>query len=220
MDIVQVVMLATAGAVVFMIYKQIDSGNFQQIHKDRDDAAPQQPSNTAIKDKSTPDQDDAAMQKQRRVDELLEKTDQLVSDGNFTEAQKSIEAALILQQNSDNYMRQGFILKNLHEYAGAIESFKEVVAQDTQNDMAYLFLGEIYTIKKEYEKAQEVFEAALKIDNEFDKTHVEYAKMLIKIEDFENATLHLNKALEIDAENEEAQELLNNLKEVDVDEKN
>ena len=218
MDIVQLIMLVTAGGVAYMIYKQIDSGSFQQIHKDREQNQPQTPQNQEVANHQPLQMDDK--QKLQRVEELLDKTDQLVSEGNFSEAKKSIEAALILHQNSDNYMRQGFILKNLHEYSGAIESFTEVIKLEPNNDMAHLFMAEIYSAKKEYTKADEAFEAALKIDNSFDKTHVEYAKMLQATDQNEKAKEHLKLALDIDADNEEALELLAQLDEEKSDEKN
>ncbi len=208
MDIVQIIMLVTAAGVVFMIYKQIDSGNFQQIHKDKMDnaQAPDAAAQEEVVDVE-PVQDDPAAQKQQRIEELLEKTDTLVAEGNFKEAKKSIEAALILDENTDNYMRQGYILKNLGEYEEAIASFEQVLSKDDQNDMAYLFLGEIYTIQKDYEKAAQNFESGLKIDNNFEKTHIEYAKMLLDSGNMEKAMQHIDKALQIDPDNADAQRI-------------
>lgn len=218
MDIVQIIMLVTAGGVAYMIYKQIDSGSFQQIHKD---TPHNQAQNVEAENTTThqPMQMDDK-HKLKRVEELLDKTDQLVSEENFNEAKKSIEAALILQENSDNYMRQGFILKNLHEYTGAIESFNQVIKDEPNNDMAHLFMAEIFTAKKEYDHAKDSFETALKIDNEFDKTHVEYAKMLIATNENEKAREHLNQALALDAQNEEALNLMQQIDEGKIDEKN
>jgi len=218
MDIVQIIMLVTAGGVAYMIYKQIDSGSFQQIHKD---AARNQTQDIEMETKPahTTNQIDDNY-KLRRVEELLEKTDEFVSAGNFSEAKKSIEAALILQENSDNYMRQGFILKNLNEYAAAIESFRQVIKDEPNNDLAHLYLAEIYTTQKEFDKARNSFETALKIDNKFDKTHLEYAKMLLATDENEKAKEHLAIVLEIDAQNEEALELMRQIDKGKNDEKN
>jgi|GEM_PF-3430424 len=217
MDIVQIIMLVTAGGVAYMIYKQISSGSFQQIRKD---TAYNQKQNTMVDRKTVPNanqMDDSY--KLKRVEELLEKTDQFVSAGNFSEAKKSIEAALILQENSDNYMRQGFILKNLNEYEAAIESLKQVIKDEPNNDLAHLYLAEIYTAQKEFDKARDSFETALKIDSEFDKTHLEYAKMLIATNENEKVKEHLAKAIEINPQNEEALELMRQIDEGKNDEK-
>jgi len=216
MDIVQIIMLVTAGGVAYMIYKQIDSGSFQQIHKDAASNKTQE-SEMERKPAHTTNQDDNY--KLKRVEELLEKTDQFVSAGNFSEAKKSIEAALILQENSDNYMRQGFILKNLNEYEAAIESLMKVIKDEPNNDLAHLFMAEIFTAQKEFDKARDSFETALKIDSEFDKTHLEYAKMLIVTNENEKAKEHLAKVLEIDSQNEEALELMRQIDEGKNDEK-
>jgi tetratricopeptide (TPR) repeat protein len=208
-------MLVTAGAVIFMIYKQVDSGSFQQIHKDKSEATEQTPS---LNQNETFANDDA--HKQHRINDLLEKTDNLVNEGNFSEAKKSIEAALILQENGDNYMRQGFILKNLEEFDAAIESFQKSLEFEADNDMAYIFIGEIYARKNEYENAKEAFEKALSIDDSYDKTHLEYAKILIALKDEASAMTHLQKAVALDAQNEEAQSLLATLSKGSEDEKN
>jgi tetratricopeptide (TPR) repeat protein len=208
-------MLVTAGAVIFMIYKQVDSGSFQQIHKDKNNAT-EQPQTASANDSIA--SDDA--HKQHRINDLLEKTDSFVNEGNFSEAKKSIEAALILQENGDNFMRQGFILKNLEEFDAAIESFQKSLEFEPNNDMAYIFIGEIYARKNEHENAKEAFEKALSIDDSYDKTHLEYAKILIALNDEASALTHLQKAVALDAQNEEASALLATLSKGSDDEKN
>lgn len=212
MDIVQIIMLVTAGGVAYMIYKQIDSGTFEQVHKNKE----QQKQNPPAAKKDTAQGIKplgggfGGEQKKSRIDELVSKTDDFVANANFKEAKKSIEAALILDPNADNYMRQAFILKNLEQNSEALEALQEVVALDDANDMAYLFMGEIHTANKDFDKAQEAFETALSIDSDFDKTHVEYAKMLLESGDSAKASEHITKALEIDPENEEALALQSN----------
>lgn len=219
MDIVQIIMLVTAGAVVYMIYKQIDSGSFQQIHKDKQNNTPQA-QETSNQPEQKPKMQYFDASKEDRINDLLHKTDELVSAQNFEEAKKSIEAALILQENSDNYMRQGFILKNLNEFEGALEAFDKVLELEPQNDMAYIFKGELYNALNDCKNSKEAFEAALKIDNEYDKTHIEYAKMLIKCENNELAKEHLETASQLDANNEEVKALVEKLEKGDENEKN
>jgi len=220
MDIVQIIMLATAAGVGFMIYKQIDSGNFQQVRKDN----PSQPSQgtaaaPTAQEKIEQSKKANEQHKQQRIEELLEKTDTLVSEQNFKEAKKSIEAALILQQNSDNYMREGFILQQLDQKQDALGSYSKALEYDAHNDLAYTFMGELYTQLENYDKAAEAFENALGIDSSHGKTHLAYATMLQKAGQFQKAMQHLDKAKEYDADAQEIEQLQKEIKEK-TDEKN
>ncbi|MGM0533185.1 MAG: tetratricopeptide repeat protein [Campylobacterota bacterium] len=219
MDIVQIIMLATAAGVGFMIYKQIDSGNFQQVRKDSPQNSDRPAPAPGAEEKIQQSKEAKQQYKQQRVQELLDKTDELVANENFTEAQKSIEAALILEENSDNYMRQGFILQNLDNKEAAIQSFENAIKFDSQNDLAYTFIGQLQTELGAYEKAREAFEKALEIDSEYGKTHIAYATMLFKAKEYDKSRQHLQKAKELDGENEEIEQLEHSLKEA-IDEKN
>jgi tetratricopeptide (TPR) repeat protein len=90
----------------------------------------------------------------------------------------------------------------------AIEAYKKIVADDSQNHAAFYNLGRAYNKLNEDEEAAKALRQAVKLNPDDTDYQTELGAILIKLAQYRDAIPPLKKALELDPENSRAADLL------------
>lgn len=98
------------------------------------------------------------------------------------------------------------IRENKNEDAIAI--FKDMVAKDPKDHLAWTMLGTIYYSDKKYDDATTAFSKALELKPDFMLARVNLGKMAISQKNYEKAVEILAKALELDSKSADANHYL------------
>ncbi|MGE3466884.1 MAG: tetratricopeptide repeat protein [Pyrinomonadaceae bacterium] len=90
----------------------------------------------------------------------------------------------------------------------ATSMFKEIVAKDANDFMAWTMLGTIYFTDKKFGDAENSFKKALELNPGFNLARINHGRMELSRKNFDKAIEILSKAIETDANSAEANHLL------------
>jgi len=207
----QLLLMIVSAIVFYMFFKQLFSGDHPKRGVDFEAQTP----NEQIGGISEPDKIFSRPTiNPSRMDELLSTADDAVEKGDFEEAKKALQSALIVDENSiDALRRAGYVFTKLEEYDKAEACFVQILKVDESDDMAHASLANILHKQGKDEEAQKHHERAIELDSEYAAHHFNYANTLYDLGRNKEALLRYSRALELDSSLETAKEMIKKLSE-------
>ncbi len=211
MSTFQLLLLVLAGAIFYLFFKQLFSGNFPKRGVDFEaKRADEQIGGINRPDKtfSTP-----AVQP-TRMEQLLKMADAAIEKEDLQEAEKALQSALILDENSiEALQRSGYVAMQQKKYQEAKEYFEKILSLDESDDMAHASLANALHQLGDEEGAKQHHERAIALDPEYAPHHFNYANTLYDLGCKEEALIEYKKAFALDSELEVAKKMIKELSE-------
>jgi len=209
MTLFQLILLAGAGVVFYLFFKQLFSGNYPKRGVDFEAEVPEerigglmQPDRTFSH--SIPDAS--------RMDELFAIADRSAEEGNWIEVKKAMQSAQILEpENREVLRRLGMALMNMNDYSQAKEVFEQLLRLDPEDDLAEGSLANALHKLGEEEAAVVHHERAIVLDGKYAPHYYNYANTLYDLGRKEEALELYRKALQIDPEMTQARTMIEEL---------
>ncbi|SFV55673.1 O-linked GlcNAc transferase [hydrothermal vent metagenome] len=211
MSTFQLLLLVLAGAIFYLFFKQLFSGSFPKRGVDFEaKRADEQIGGINRPDKtfSTP-----AVQL-TRMEQLLKMADTAIAKEDLQEAEKALQSALILDENSiEALQRIGYVAMQQKKYQEAKEYFEKILSLDESDDMAHASLANALHQLGDEEGAKQHHERAIALDPEYAPHHFNYANTLYDLGCKEEALIEYKKAFALDSELEVAKKMIKELSE-------
>lgn len=202
----QLLLLIVAGAVFYLFFKQLFSGN----HPKRGVDFEAKVEDEQIGGISRPDK---TFSKPRielsRMEQLFSMADVAIDKKDYDEAQKALGSALIIEpKNPDALQKMGFVSMQRKDYNEAKESYEKLISLDENDDMAHALLANALHKLSDEEGAQRHHEKAIELDLEYAPHHFNYANTLYDLGRKKEALIGYKKAYELDSSIKEAKEMM------------
>ena len=209
MSTFQLLLLIISAAVFYLFFKQLLSGSFPKRGVDfeaKNDN--EQIGSLTQMDKTfsrpTP--------KPSRVEQLLRMADESVEKGDFTEADKALSSALILEpENIGILLQYGYVLIQLNRLEEAKDNYMIILELNEHEDIAHASLANVLHKLDENEKAIEHHIRAIELDGDYASHYFNYANTLYDIGNKEEALRFYKRAFELDSSIEEAEKMIKEL---------
>ena len=205
----QLLLLIVAGAVFYLFFKQLFSGNHPKRGVDFEaKVADEQIGGINRPDKtfSTPTVEPT------RIEQLLTMADDAVEKKDFDEAKKALGSALIIEpDNVDALQKMGFVSMKTEDYVEAKEAYGKLLDLDENDDMAHDLLANALHKLGDESGAEVHHEKAIALDPEYAPHHFNYANTLYDLGRTEEALIGYNKAYALDDTLEAAKEMIEKL---------
>jgi tetratricopeptide (TPR) repeat protein len=147
-----------------------------------------------------------------RVQQLNSMADVAIEKGDYTEADKALSSALILESdNLEILLKYGFVLINLKKFQEAKETYKQIIKLNPSEDMAHVALANVLHKLKEDEEAIKHHKIAIDLDKKYAPHYYNYANTLYDMQRKEEALALYKQALELDSSLEEAKKMISEL---------
>jgi len=209
MSAFQLLLLIVAGAVFYLFFKQLFSGNHPKRGIDFESkVADEQIGGINRPDKtfSTPTVELS------RMEQLLVMADEAVEKQDFDEAKKALGSALIIEPNNvDALQKMGFVAMQTEDYLEAKESYEKLLALDENDDMAHALLANALHKLGDEAGAEKHHEKAIMLDPEYAPHHFNYANTLYDLGRKKEALIGYKKAYELDSSIKAAKEMIDKL---------
>ena len=209
MSTLQILLLIISVAVFYLFFKQLLSGSFPKrgIDFEANNENEQIGSITQM-DKSfsrpTP--------KPSRVEQLLNMADKAIEKEDFSEADKALSSALILEpENVGILLQYGFVLIQLDRLEDAKDNYMIVLELDEHEDIAHVSLANVLHKLEEDEKAVEHHIRAIELDGDYASHYFNYANTLYDMDNKEEALRFYKRAFELDSSIAEAEKMIKEL---------
>ena len=151
-------------------------------------------------------------QKLSRLDELNIMANESIEKGDFNEAKKALDSAMIVEKDNIETMKKlGFVLIKLKNFKEAKDIFEQILLQDNQDDMIHSNLATIYRELSNSDKAIEHHKLAIELDNDYAPHYFNYANTLYKLGENNKALDMYKKAYELDSDIKEAKKMIEKL---------
>jgi len=211
MSTFQLLLLVIAGAIFYLFFKQLFSGNhpkrgvdFEAKTADEQIGGINRPDKTFSKPTLQP----------TRMEQLLKMADEAIEKEDYDEASKALGSALILDdKNIDVLQRSGYVAMKQEKYKEAKEYFEKILSLDENDDMAHVSLANALHKLGDEEDAELHHEKAIMLDPEYAPHHFNYANTLYDLGRKEEALEGYKRAYELDPELKEAQKMIQELSE-------
>ncbi len=211
MSIFQLLLLILSGAVFYLFFKQLFSGNHPKRGVDFEaKVADEQIGGINRPDKtfSTP------TVQPTRTEQLLAMADEAVAKGDMDEAQKALQSALIIDENNvDVLQRSGYVSVQTEAYEEAKEYYVKIISLDENDDMAHASLANVLHKLGDEEGAEKHHERAIMLDEAYAPHHFNYANTLYDLGRTKEALIGYKRAYELDDSLEEAEKMIKKLSE-------
>ncbi|TET88480.1 MAG: hypothetical protein E3J96_03280 [Sulfurovum sp.] len=211
MSTFQLLLLIVAGAVFYLFFKQLFSGNHPKRGVDFEaKVADEQIGGINRPDKtfSTP------TVQPTRMEQLLAMADEAVAKGDMDEAQKALQSALIIDENNiDALQRSGYVSVQIEAYEQAKEHYEKIISLDENDDMAHVSLANVLHKLDDEAGAEKHHERAIMLDEEYAPHHFNYANTLYDLGRTKEALIGYKRAYELDDSLEEAEKMIKKLSE-------
>jgi tetratricopeptide (TPR) repeat protein len=137
---------------------------------------------------------------QKLINEYLEKADNLVRAGNFHEAIKNYDEALILGTSNDEavHIMKGIALFSAHRFTESIDCFNNALDINPASGKAYFLKGEVFTRTTHYTAAIECFNRAISFGYENAQCYYSKGDALAKIGQKQAAEECIKKAKQME----------------------
>ena len=209
MSAFQLLLLIVAGAVFYLFFKQLFSGNHPKRGVDFEaQVADEQIGGINRPDKtfSTPTVEPT------RIEQLLGMADDAIEKKDFDEAKKALGSALIIESdNMDALQKMGFVSMQTEDYVEAKESYEKLLALDENDDMAHALLANALHKLGDETGAEKHHEKAIILDPTYAPHHFNYANTLYDLGRTKEALVGYKKAYELDSSIEVAKEMIDKL---------
>jgi tetratricopeptide (TPR) repeat protein len=209
MSTFQILLLIISVVVFYLFFKQLLSGSFPKrgIDFEANNENEQIGSITQM-DKSfsrpTP--------KPSRVEQLLNMADTAIEKEDFSEADKALSSALILEpENIGILLQYGFVLIQLNRLEEAKETYLKVLELNEHEDIAHVSLANVLHKLGEDEKAIEHHIRAIELDGDYASHYFNYANTLYDMGRKEEALRFYKRAFELDSSISEAEKMIKEL---------
>ncbi|HHB95285.1 MAG TPA: tetratricopeptide repeat protein [Campylobacterales bacterium] len=209
MSIFQFLLLIIAITIFILFFKQLFSGAFPKrgvdFEANRDN---EQIGGITEMDKvfSTP------APKVSRVQQLIQMADNALEKQDFTEADKALSSALILEKdNIELLLKYGFVLINMHRLDEAKEIYTQILSINPNEDMAHASLANVLHQLNENDLAIEHHKKAIELDPSFAPHYFNYANTLYDLKRMDEALLNYKKVVQLDSSIEEASRMVKEL---------
>ena len=211
MSTFQLLLLLLAGAIFYLFFKQLFSGN----HPKRGVDFEAQRADEQIGGISRPDKIFSKPTLQpTRMEQLLGMADDAIEKEDYEEASKALGSALILDENSIELLqRSGYVAMQQERYEEAKEHFEKLLSFDENDDMAHVSLANALHKLKDEKGAEVHHEKAIMLDPEYAPHHFNYANTLYDLGRKEEALIGYKRAYTLDPALEEAQKMIKKLSE-------
>jgi len=211
MSTFQLLLLLLAGAIFYLFFKQLFSGN----HPKRGVDFEAQRADEQIGGISRPDKIFSKPTLQpTRMEQLLGMADDAIEKEDYEEASKALGSALILDENSIELLqRSGYVAMQQERYEEAKEHFEKLLSFDENDDMAHVSLANALHKLKDEKGAEAHHEKAIMLDPEYAPHHFNYANTLYDLGRKEEALIGYKRAYTLDPALEEAQKMIKKLSE-------
>ncbi len=211
MSTFQLLLLVLSGAVFYLFFKQIFSGNhpkrgvdFEAKTADEQIGGINRPDKTFSKPTLQP----------TRMEQLVNMADDAIAKEDYEEASKALGSALILDENNiDVLQRSGYVSMKQEKYEEAKEYFEKILSLDENDDMAHVSLANALHKLDDEQGAELHHEKAIMLDPEYAPHHFNYANTLYDLGRKKEALVGYKRAYELDPELEEAQKMIKELSE-------
>ncbi len=205
----QLLLLIVAGGVFYLFFKQLFSGNHPKRGVDFEaKVADDQIGGISRPDKtfSTPAVEPT------RMEQLLKMADEAVQKEDYDEAEKALQSALIVDENSIEVLqRSGYVAMHNHKYDEAKTYYEKIITLDPDDDMAHVSLANALHKLGDEAGAQKHHEEAIKLDPEYAAHHFNYANTLYDLGRKDEALTGYTKAYELDNSLDEAKKMMEKL---------
>ena len=205
----QLLLLIVAGAVFYLFFKQLFSGNHPKRGVDFEaKVADEQIGGINRPDKtfSTPTVEPT------RIEQLLTMADDAVEKKDFDEAKKALGSALIIEpDNVDALQKMGFVSMKTEDYTEAKESYEKLLDLDENDDMAHDLLANALHKLGDESGAEIHHKKAVTLDPEYAPHHFNYANTLYDLDRTKEALIGYKKAYALDGTLEAAKEMVEKL---------
>jgi len=206
MSIFQLFLFILAGSILYLFFKQLFSDSYPKRGVDFEaKRADEQIGGINRPDKtfSTPKVEPS------RLEQLSAMADEAVEKGNFDEAKKALQSALIIdRENIEILQKSGFVFTKLEEYDRAKECYEQILKQDENDDMANASLANVLHKLNENEEAEKYHEIAIMLDPDYAPHHFNYANTLYDLGRKDEALIGYKKAYELDSTIDIAKEMI------------
>ncbi len=150
--------------------------------------------------------------KPSRVEQLLRMADEAIEKKDFSEADKALSSALILEpENIGILLQYGYVLIELNRLEEAKDNYMIILELDEHEDMAHVSLANVLHKLDENEKAIEHHIRAIELDGKYAPHYFNYANTLYDMENKEEALRFYKRAFELDNSIEEAEKMIKKL---------
>jgi tetratricopeptide (TPR) repeat protein len=209
MSTFQLLLLIVAGGVFYLFFKQLFSGNHPKRGVDFEaKVADEQIGGINRPDKtfSTPAVEPT------RMEQLLKMADEAVQKEDYDEAEKALQSARIVDENSIEVLqRSGYVAMHNHKYDEAKAYYEKIISLDPDDDMAQVSLANALHKLGDEAGAQKHHEEAIKLDPEYAAHHFNYANTLYDLGRKDEALKGYTKAYELDNSLDEAKKMMEKL---------
>jgi len=209
MSTFQFLLLLITAVIFILFFKQLFSGSFPKRGLDYEaNNENDQIGGITQMDKtfSTPEP------KLSRVEQLVTMADTAIGTENFTEADKALSSALILEpENQELLFKYGFVLITLERYAEAKETYLELLSLDENDDQVHVALANTLHKLDENEQAILHHEKAIELDSNYAPHYFNYANTLYDMNEKEKALTFYKRAFELDNSLESAEKMMKEL---------
>ncbi len=206
MTLFQFFLLIIAGAILYLFFRQIFSGNYPKRGVDFE-ANTQE---TQIGGINRPDKIFSNPKiESTRIDQLLQIADTSVQKGDMLEASKALQSALILEPNHlEALQKYGYVMLQTNDLQSAKESFEKLIELDATNDIAHASLANVLHALKDDAKAEFHHQCAIEIDGEYAPHYFNYANTLYDLNRKMEALAMYKKAYKVDNSLQSAREMI------------
>ena len=148
-----------------------------------------------------------------RLEQLLSMTDESVSKGDFEEAKKAIQSALIVDKDSiDVIRRYAYILNETKEYKESKEYYQKAISITPQDDMLYASLANVLHKLGEDDMAIEYHQKSIELDGEYIPHIYNYANTYYDLGEYKKALKLYQDVVELDPNLKEATDIIDKIK--------
>lgn len=147
-----------------------------------------------------------------RVEQLIGMADDAIEHEDYTEADKALSSALILESdNEEILLKYGFVLINLERYIEAKDIYLQVLKINEHEDSAHAALANVLHKLGEDQAAVQHHIRAIELDGDYAPHYYNYANTLYDMNNKEEALRFYKRALELDSSLEAAKKMIKEL---------
>jgi tetratricopeptide (TPR) repeat protein len=147
-----------------------------------------------------------------RVQQLNAMADESIEKEDYTEADKALSSALILEpENQELLLKYGFVLMNLERLPEAKETYLQLIELNPSEDVAHVLLANILHKMDENEEAVHHHTIAIDLNRKSAPHCYNFANTLYDMGRKDEALNFYKRAFELDNSLEEAQKMIKEL---------
>lgn len=209
MSFFQLILFLVAAAIFYIFFKKLFAGDYPKRGIDFEARLPdEQIGGVSSADKifSKPKPNIS------RLEELLAIADESVAKGDFLEAKKALQSALIVDsKNVGVLQRLGYLALGDNDLEESKRCYEAILEIDKDNDLAFGALANIYHKQDNNDQAIAYHEKAIEFDPQHAPHFFNYANTLYDLGRNEEALINYKKALGLDSSLYDAKAMIDKL---------